>query len=840
MGGKNSILQWEDPGDELVMFLTGEQMDEEAIMKLLKFKIRPVRSMAEEESFHAVCSHIKANVNQQMNENLGKILEILADFDVFTNTSVEEVWFLHNGVFFIKWLFNTYSELIGEIITSYPEVKKKFLKLLVNIISKVEVTDQSYHLVMEATDILSIVSYSTNHLEVLGMETLLMKSLLVNLCAQKSAPVFPFGLKSGMGHAIASGMWTVMTAGLGSWTESVDVNFKPLADKSLDLIKELIETRVSCVTVLSNLKDLHDVNFSDLHYILLGNPDNTFLLKALLAINMAYRKFVITGTDIALLICPILKDIYESNKDDSDISDELFSILQILVTDEMFNKAIHSSCKLGQVLWYKERYLKNIKLGGLIILVLIRAVLNSRIPQKLRGSCIDILTDMSGHFQSLDLYPAERIVCSIESLLKKYVMPVSSEDGFSHGYVVKDLILIVDNCIVNQTQQNPNILHSLLYKKDVLKDLVDQNPHFLPYVVNIFDIIDFLTQAIEEVSDDFEKVLDTEALMKTIKEAAFKYPKSYFVDIIESDNSEEERRKSNTSIYEQEYLKNHSSSCQNIESKGNNLGKELVIQNDEELILTDTSSNEVPFETIEPMNTLIQHVPNLKDDNSFQDQRENEITTTAIESDKSEESKGNNLGKELVIQNDEELILTDTSSIEVPFETIETINTLIQHVPNLKDDNSFQDQRKNETTIKIVKLTLNSILDDMNVILDGNFSKGTEQEDTNKKENIDTILPELQLKEQIVCQEQDKDEISKIVNFSINHILDNIFCKDIECTFEKSLSKTITNEENYCLIESLDLNQTVCDTELEREPLGPNLEMIHQISLIEKEDSHQP
>jgi len=334
------------------------------------------------------------------------------------------------------------------------------------------------------------------------------------------------------------------------------------------------------------------------------------------------------------------------------------------------------------------------------------------------------------------------------------------------------------------------------------------------------------------------------------------------VDIIESDNSQDERRKSNTSIYEQEYLKKHSSSCQNIESKGNNLGKELVIENDEELTFNNTSSIEVPFET---MNSLIQHVPNLKDDNSLQDQRENEITTTAIESDKSEderrksntsvyedeylknhsaffqniESKGNNLGKEL----DEELILTDTSSIEVPFETIETMNTSIQHVPNLKDDNSFQDQRESEaTTIAIVKLTLNSILDNMNVILDGNFSKGTGQEDTNKKENIDTILPELQLKEQIICQEQNKDEISQIVNFSINHILDNIFCKDIECTFEKSLSKTITNEENYCLIESLDLNQTICDTktELEREPLGPNLEIIHQISLIEKEDSHQP
>ena len=36
---KSSRLQGEDPCDELFMFVTGEQLDEEAIKKLLKFKI---------------------------------------------------------------------------------------------------------------------------------------------------------------------------------------------------------------------------------------------------------------------------------------------------------------------------------------------------------------------------------------------------------------------------------------------------------------------------------------------------------------------------------------------------------------------------------------------------------------------------------------------------------------------------------------------------------------------------------------------------------------------------------------------------------------------------------
>ena len=188
-------------------------MDEASIINLLKFKIRPVKGLDEEKLFTAACEKIKENTNQQVEGNLGVILEILADFDVFTNNSSEEVWFLHNGLFFVKWLFRTYPELIGDITSQYHETQKKFFSLLVNIISKVEVTDESYHLVMEATDILTIVSCSTNHLEVLGMEMALMNSLLHNFIGQKPAPVFPFGLPSGVGHALASGMWSVMTIG---------------------------------------------------------------------------------------------------------------------------------------------------------------------------------------------------------------------------------------------------------------------------------------------------------------------------------------------------------------------------------------------------------------------------------------------------------------------------------------------------------------------------------------------------------------------------------------------------------------------------------------------------
>ena len=135
---------------------------------------------------------------------------------------------------------------------------------------------------------------------------------------------------------------------MGSLTETVDVNFKPLSEKSFNLIKELLETRVSCVTALSNLEDGQDINFHELHTILLHSSQFAYLLKAFLAINVAYRKFVVPRTDLYGLLGPVLKDIYEVNLE--DLNDELYNILKILSRDDSFNTAMHS-IKLNKVSW---------------------------------------------------------------------------------------------------------------------------------------------------------------------------------------------------------------------------------------------------------------------------------------------------------------------------------------------------------------------------------------------------------------------------------------------------------------------------------------------------------
>merc|ERR1712128_349201 len=102
------------------------------------------------------------------------------------------------------------------------------------------------------------------------------------------------------------------------------------------------------------------------------SEDTRSLPSSLLAINMPYRNFVMTRTDLSVLICPVLKKVYETSAEDVNVLDEAFNILQILARDETFNMSIQST-KLGPVSWYKERSMNNSKLGGLVILVLLRA-----------------------------------------------------------------------------------------------------------------------------------------------------------------------------------------------------------------------------------------------------------------------------------------------------------------------------------------------------------------------------------------------------------------------------------------------------------------------------------
>ena len=74
---------------------------------------------------------------------------------------------------------------------------------------------------------------------------------------------------------------------------------------------------------------------------------------------------------------------------------------------------MHGPQTLKNVMWFKERSVGDISLGGLLILVVIRTIQYNmtRMRDKyLHTNCLAALANMSAHFHSLHPYVSQRIV----------------------------------------------------------------------------------------------------------------------------------------------------------------------------------------------------------------------------------------------------------------------------------------------------------------------------------------------------------------------------------------------------------------------------------------------
>jgi dymeclin len=97
-------------------------------------------------------------------------------------------------------------------------------------------------------------------------------------------------------------------------------------------------------------------------------------------------------------------------------------VLLILSEDDEFNKSVHNII-LKNVIWYTERSISEISLGGLLILVIIRTVQYNMLKVRdkyLHTNCLACLANMSSQFRFLHQYVSQRLVSLFETLAKKH------------------------------------------------------------------------------------------------------------------------------------------------------------------------------------------------------------------------------------------------------------------------------------------------------------------------------------------------------------------------------------------------------------------------------------
>lgn len=224
----------------------------------------------------------------------------------------------------------------------------------------------------------------------------------------------------------------------------------------------------------------------------------------------------------------------------------------------IFNfKTIHEFPKvLKNIHWYTERSISEISLGGLLILVVIRTIQYNMLKMRdkyLHTNCLAALANMSGQFRSLHPYVAQRLVSLFETLAKKHarldadmkqlanggaaiVTIPSSENAIGENVLdgnttttisnvsnannastvvvpdtaIKSMVLedlsvleevlrmvleILNSCISHQLVYCPNLVYTLLYKRQVF-EAFRSHPAFQDIIQNIDMVCKYILASI--------------------------------------------------------------------------------------------------------------------------------------------------------------------------------------------------------------------------------------------------------------------------------------------------------------------------------------------------------
>ncbi|EGI58277.1 Dymeclin [Acromyrmex echinatior] len=271
-------------------------------------------------------------------------------------------------------------------------------------------------------------------------------------------------------------------------------------------------------------------------------------------------------------VTPILQILYHAPNNTSHHIYMSLIILLILSEDETFNKRIHEIMLKG-VTWYTERSISEISLGGLLILVVIRTIQYNMFKMRdkyLHTNCLAALANMSAQFTSLHPYVSQRLLSLFETLAKKHarlearileltqsttlpsnnsvvldttvdttinvhtksgkanastVSTVTNEDLIQDLTILEEVLRmvleIINSCLTHRLAHNPNLIYTLLYKKDVFQPFRTHSA-FQDIVQNIDSVINFFSYKLEQKD---QSQLGVSQVLSTIRQGTLEWPR---------------------------------------------------------------------------------------------------------------------------------------------------------------------------------------------------------------------------------------------------------------------------------------------------------------------------
>jgi len=160
-------------------------------------------------------------------------------------------------------------------------------------------------------------------------------------------------------------------------------------------------------------------------------------------------------------------------------------LLLLFSQDASFGADAFRRVMVPTVPWYKERYLKDISLGSVLILALLRCLtfnLNRQNDAFLLSNCCAVLMNLSPSVVELHEYAALRLTALAVSVIKRYLQlrrehPDNDDDDLTtptsmHGEAARTLLCTLKHCVsAKNLETNLHVVYALVYHQSDFKRL---------------------------------------------------------------------------------------------------------------------------------------------------------------------------------------------------------------------------------------------------------------------------------------------------------------------------------------------------------------------------------
>jgi len=205
---------------------------------------------------------------------------------------------------------------------------------------------------------------------------------------------------------------------------------------------------------------------------------STLSLYTLMHQNVNMKAYILAQMDLDTITIPVLRVLYNINKNSSHHVYMALIILMMMTEDESFTELVHKiKLKDDDISWFEDKKLKNCSLGSLILLVLVRTIqynMSKLRDQYLHTNCIAALGNLATKLQLLHAYAAQKFMKLFQLFVKKNRQNDMQDDEVS---VVRNVIKVWLNIIAistcNNLNDNVQLVFAILHQKSTFEQLRD-------------------------------------------------------------------------------------------------------------------------------------------------------------------------------------------------------------------------------------------------------------------------------------------------------------------------------------------------------------------------------